>query len=664
MMQHSHFLLRAKQQLTTSPPTVLTTIVLRLPRQDSGGDGGILYCQSSSFARYSKKSIAKIVIMLIVMTIVVRMIPLSSSSSSSSFILLRPYHHHPQNDRNRYIATTHTVGCVVHAFRMTPPLLRLSHQPHSAIMTRSFRHQRYHSFYTATNRAVAVTTTVSTMKNVLVVFNMKKRLSIGGNVVRYISSHITGSINENNDDTFAIQHHQHEQNSNHTSTLLSTTNNTQSLSYQRLLSSTRHIPPRVRSIFVMMTSMVSIVYNTINHSILLQLCLLMVLYIFHLTILSQHAAIICWNTMAIGYDSLVGGTIGLLYMIIKMIHQFKTAKQQQSGIDSVSSSQLLFPWNLPRPQLPDHLQHSTRDNIETMDNINDSGLNKTIAADSLLPEKGTKNDGMMIRHRLTKWINSKQPTQRRTNNMDYTWIRFRISMILTCGALVKAYYQTGRYSLFWEDLLYGMSAAGWPLTIPLSRSIQVLAGHLTWVAAGCTILWALPRPPPFFQSLLSPPQSAIAVSNPTAINGKISNQDSRATPYRWFQLSLRDCNWLWWTIGGYYVSSWLFNIADVMNRNVLPLQVLQEATESVVTQLVQPEQNDIIASMIGYIAPCISAPVWEELLYRGFLLAGLTSWTGSYHVSCIVQAIIFSAHHMSITISGIGIHLGSFVHAI
>ena len=90
-------------------------------------------------------------------------------------------------------------------------------------------------------------------------------------------------------------------------------------------------------------------------------------------------------------------------------------------------------------------------------------------------------------------------------------------------------------------------------------------------------------------------------------------------------------------------------MADSLNHFILPEQVWQEATESVVTQLVKPENNSVLASIVGYIAPCVSAPVWEEVLYRGFLLAGLTASTGSYGAACLVQAVVFSAHHMSVT---------------
>ena len=537
-----------------------------------------------------------------------------------------------------------------------------------------YHHQRYHSMSLTTigimstiSMSTTATTFASTRKSSLTVMIPR---NTGTSFVRYMSSSSssTGIVNEeNHNDISGTQQQPYGQNSfpSNTTTNITIDIPSSSFSVSRLYS---YIPSQYQSIFRVMISILSLMYRTINHSILLQLCILMGLYLFHLTILSQHVAILCWNTIAMGYDSLVGATIGIFYMLFRII-QFNsttTTKQQQQ-------QQQQFPWNLPRPQLPNpqiqqqQQQHTAQDyNRKIDDDVNNSVLNSNtnpIVARSSLSQNDTKSVRMMIRHHLKDWMSSRQSTSHLSNHTDnYTWIRFRISMILTCGALIKAYYQTGRYSLFWEDLLYSMSAAGWPLTVPLSRSIQVLAGHLTWVAAGCTILWAIPRPPPFFQSLRpQQPAKAVVIPNVTTnknINGNMVSPESTktttsttstTTPYRWFQMSLRDCNWLWWTIGGYYVSSWLFNVADVMNRNILPLQVLQEATESVVTQLVQPEQNDILASMIGYIAPCISAPVWEELLYRGFLLAGLTAWTGSYHISCIVQAIIFSAHHMSIT---------------
>ena len=62
------------------------------------------------------------------------------------------------------------------------------------------------------------------------------------------------------------------------------------------------------------------------------------------------------------------------------------------------------------------------------------------------------------------------------------------------------------------------------------------------------------------------------------------------------------------------MSAALFNMADLANQFVCPL--LPE-TESVVVKIINPENNDVAAMAIGSIAPCFSAPWWEEVLYRG-----------------------------------------------
>ena len=112
----------------------------------------------------------------------------------------------------------------------------------------------------------------------------------------------------------------------------------------------------------------------------------------------------------------------------------------------------------------------------------------------------------------------------------------------------------------------------------------------------------------------------------------------------------RKNNWIWWVIGGYSVSAWFFNIADFVNLYALPAQVLEDAImqEGVVTQLINPENNDFLASLVGYIAPCLSAPWWEEILYRGFFFPALSLYFPVW-VSVLISGIVFSAHHLSLT---------------
>ena len=209
----------------------------------------------------------------------------------------------------------------------------------------------------------------------------------------------------------------------------------------------------------------------------------------------------------------------------------------------------------------------------------------------------------------------------------------RVTAVLTLFGLVQGYMRTGKLSMFWEDKLYEI-ANYIPLTIAMHRSLSVLLSHLSWVVVGYVILRLVPRPQPFTTKWYQRKFAASATSTST------SSSSQRMSP--------QHPQWLWWTIGGYFVSSWLFNISDFINQCILPVEVLETATQSVVSQLVQPEHNDFLASLIGFLAPCISAPWWEEVLYRGFLLPSLILLI-PYQWSILLSSIIFSLHHVSTT---------------
>ena len=212
--------------------------------------------------------------------------------------------------------------------------------------------------------------------------------------------------------------------------------------------------------------------------------------------------------------------------------------------------------------------------------------------------------------------------------------------------LVKTYFLTGRFAFFWEDSLYAMAGIGFPLTVAMHRSLCVLLGHLTWVAAGSAILRAMVRPKFFGRGNQWYRQNA--GSTPLLedeADVAVETNNAQALPRR-----RRSNNWVWWVIGGYSVSAWLFNVADFINLYALPAQVLEDAIlqEGVVTQLINPENNDFLASLVGYIAPCLSAPWWEEILYRGFFFPALSLYVPVWASVCI-SGIVFSAHHLSLT---------------
>mmetsp|Transcript_6418 Transcript_6418/g.9749 ORF Transcript_6418/g.9749 Transcript_6418/m.9749 type:complete len:269 (+) Transcript_6418:1-807(+) len=218
--------------------------------------------------------------------------------------------------------------------------------------------------------------------------------------------------------------------------------------------------------------------------------------------------------------------------------------------------------------------------------------------------------------------------------------------------LITAYFFTGRLASIMELYLYAMAGLGVPLTIAMHRSLVVLGGHLAWVAIGSGILGIVLRPQPFFgggnKVYVEEKESADDDNNRNnARNNEREEMQIKNQKYKWFS-NKWNSNWLWWTISGYFISSWFFNIADFLNQIILPAHVFELAGEGVVSQLINPENNDFIASLVGYIAPCISAPWWEEVLYRGFLLPALTLQM-KFWPAVFVSGIVFSVHHVSTT---------------
>jgi len=236
--------------------------------------------------------------------------------------------------------------------------------------------------------------------------------------------------------------------------------------------------------------------------------------------------------------------------------------------------------------------------------------------------------------KLRRSKNNKKPKKDSTDEnatIDEVNHHPRPTSIVAFVLLTFGYFSTGRFSLLFENALYAAAGYGLPLTIPMHRSLVVLLGHLAWVVVGSGILATVLSPKPFFGGGWK----------------KIGKTKKKILqPFRWYT-NQWNTYWLWWTIGGYFVSAWLFNIADFLNQIVLPPYLFAEQSEGVVSQLINPENNDFLASLMGYIAPCLSAPWWEEVLYRGYLLPALRLFMG-FKQSVFVSGVLFSLHHLSI----------------
>jgi membrane protease YdiL (CAAX protease family) len=195
-------------------------------------------------------------------------------------------------------------------------------------------------------------------------------------------------------------------------------------------------------------------------------------------------------------------------------------------------------------------------------------------------------------------------------------------------------------------------------------------GHTSWIVLASLILRLIPRPQPFFQQ----PKSMWFTSQYKNKNESKSKSDNIANNET-SSIESKQQQWIWWVLGGYFVSCWLYNISDILNSYIFPLSILLQAEEnSVVGSLLNT--FDVKASLIGYIAPCITAPWFEEILYRGYLLPSLLLWLPSsrsksknsnssstslkqpskdssnksslsYQLAIFISGILFSIHHQS-----------------
>jgi uncharacterized protein len=126
-------------------------------------------------------------------------------------------------------------------------------------------------------------------------------------------------------------------------------------------------------------------------------------------------------------------------------------------------------------------------------------------------------------------------------------------------------------------------------------------------------------------------------------------------PEFWFRFRLRD-NWFWWGLGGYCAALPIVVVVSLINQQLWRGQggsnpLLQLALES----------QDSVALGIFFLTAAIAAPLFEELLFRGFLLPSLTRYLPVWG-SVIASGLLFAIAHLSLSeilpLTALGIVLG------
>ncbi|MEA5580117.1 CPBP family glutamic-type intramembrane protease [Nodularia harveyana UHCC-0300] len=126
-------------------------------------------------------------------------------------------------------------------------------------------------------------------------------------------------------------------------------------------------------------------------------------------------------------------------------------------------------------------------------------------------------------------------------------------------------------------------------------------------------------------------------------------------PENWFRFRLQD-RWIFWGLGGYCTALPIVVVVSLINQQLWQGQggsnpLLQLALES----------QDTLALGIFFATAAIAAPIFEEVLFRGFLLPSLTRYVPVWG-AIILSSLLFAIAHLSFSeilpLTALGMVLG------
>ena len=244
-----------------------------------------------------------------------------------------------------------------------------------------------------------------------------------------------------------------------------------------------------------------------------------------------------------------------------------------------------------------------------------------------------------------------------------------LSVVLSIFMLY--YWTSSLYPSF--TMLTNLLAMVLPITVPIQQNLVVVMLHCAWVAPSVALLKKVDN---FFPMKLEKKGSEEdnSVVGDTggdgnerilASYGGTNIWGTRSGKSAWWS-STRRANWAWWVVGGYAITLLLSHVTDIANTLILPERWLGGHERNVVSRMnafgsegnggAEPFSSpfspglglgplaDVVALGIGSVAPCISAPWWEELFYRGFVYPWLASFLPML-IATPGSALLFAAHH-------------------
>lgn len=206
---------------------------------------------------------------------------------------------------------------------------------------------------------------------------------------------------------------------------------------------------------------------------------------------------------------------------------------------------------------------------------------------------------------LTQWLIKGKEAVLATNQ-DTTW-ETPWNWEVTWQVLVVGFFFFGQILLPLLIGILGINPTGWAIR---GKALFVLVTYILMTAGGLTVLY-------------------------------FSIRDYFPLPEDWFRIKRN--NWLVWGVGGYLVAIPLVVIVSIINQ-----QIWQGQGGSNPLLFLAVQAQDPIALGIFFTTAAIAAPVFEEIIFRGFLLPSLTRYFPVW-AAIVLSSLLFSIAHLSLS---------------
>ncbi|MGV2831117.1 CPBP family intramembrane glutamic endopeptidase [Myxosarcina sp. GI1(2024)] len=205
-------------------------------------------------------------------------------------------------------------------------------------------------------------------------------------------------------------------------------------------------------------------------------------------------------------------------------------------------------------------------------------------------------------------------------NSDKTW-QTPWNWEITWQVLIVGFFFIGQFALPFVLGLSGLNPANYSLRL---KAIYVFGTYILMSASGILVLY-------------------------------LSIKSFLPLPKDWFKFKFLS-NWILWGFGGYLVA-----VPSVLLVSLINQQIWNGQGGSNPLLFLALQAQDRVALTIFFITASIAAPIFEEVMFRGFLLPSLTRYVPVWG-AIVISALIFAVAHLSLSevlpLATLGIILG------